>query len=220
MPSIPPGWMGDPADVPSSLDRAAEAEARNAAQQYELQSKQLALQGRTVEANIAHQKAQIALRKAELAQQKYLTERQQQLSASGLMAQLRGPGNAAQFIDLGRRLSSFGTQSGALAQLAAGGMAQGAFSPGGAGKPTTMQERMSGMLGAPSETAIDQRDAADKQLAVKISSNTNKLARGSLESISPYERAYLGSYSEAGGFDWDAVTDAYKRAGVMQGRRG
>lgn len=207
-------------DVTGSLEEIAAQMAREKAQQYQLQARQLALQGRQVEANIANQKAQIELRKAELAQQRYLTERSQQLQAAGLMANLRGPGNAAQFIDLGRRLSSFGTQSGALAQIAAGGMPQGAFVPGGSGKPTSLQERMSGMLGAGpgGESAIDQRDANDRRLATQISSNATRIARGSLQSLSPYEQAYLGSYSEAAGFDWDAVKEAYQRAGIMQGR--
>lgn len=199
------------------LDRMAEAMAREAAQRYEMQAKQLALQGRQVEANIAHQKAQIALRKAELAQQKYLTERSQQLQAAGLMASLRGPGNAAQFIDLGRRLSSFGVNSGALAQIAGGGLPQGAFVPGSGGKPTTLQERMSGMLGAPSQTAIDERDRNDRQLATRIMSTPNQIARGSLQLLSPYEQAYLKSYGEAEGFDWDTFAETYARSGIMQG---
>ena len=206
-------------EAPDALDRAAEAEARAAAQQYGLQAKQLALQGKTVEANIANQKAQLALRKAELAQQRYLTERAQQLQASGMMAQLRGPGNWFQFLDLGRRLSSFGTQSPALAQIAGGGMPQGAFVPGGAGKPTSLQERMSGMLGA-DQSAMDQRERNDKNLALQIASNSNKIARGSIQSLAPAERAYLQSAMESGdvGHDWESFVDAYKRAGIHQGR--
>lgn len=212
----PNDFYGD--DVTGSLDRATAAQAKQLAQEYQLKAKQLALQGRTVEANIANQQATIQLRKAELAQQRYLQERSQQLQAAGMMANLRGPGNAAQFVDLGRRVGSFGTQSGALAQIAAGGTATGAFVPGGSGKPTSLQDRMSGMLGAPSESAIAERDQRDRALAAQISGRTNTLARGSLESLSPYERSYLQSYSEAEGYDWDAVTEGYKRAGVMQGR--
>jgi hypothetical protein len=199
------------------IDRMAEANARDNAKKWEMQAKQLALQGRQVEANIANQKATIELRKAELAQQRYLTERSQQLQAGGMMAQLRGPGNAAQFIDAGRRLSSFGTQSGALAMIAAGGTPQGAFAPGASQKPISLQDRMSGNLGA-SEDAINQRDANDKRLAAAIASRSGQLQRGSIESLSPYEQQYLSSYVDAGGSDWDSVLNAYKSAGIHQGR--
>lgn len=196
---------------------AAEAQAKEKAQQYQLQAKSLAIQGRAQEANAAFQKAQIELRKAELAQQKYLTERAQQLQASGTLAQLRGPGNAAQFIDFSRRARSFGTYSPALAQIAAGVMPTGSFAPGASGNPQSLTERMSGNLGGPTEDQIAQRDRNDRALAQAISSQTGQLARGSLELLSPYERAYLGSNSEAGGFDWDTVVDSYKRAGIHQG---
>ncbi len=208
----------DYSDVTGPLNRTAETMAREEAQNYALKAKQLALQGRTAEANIANQKAQISLRKAELAQQRYLTERSQQLQASGMMANLRGPGNWAQYLDLGRRLSSFGAQSGALAQIAGGGMPQGAFVPGSSGKPTSQQEAFSGMMGA-SQSAVDERDKNDAALALKISSGTNRLARGSLESLAPAELEYLKSYAESPGsaHDWASVMDAYKRAGIMQG---
>ena len=204
-------------EAPAAMDRMAEAMAREAAQQYELQAKQLALQGRSVEANIAHQKAQIQLRKAELAQQKYLTERSQQIQAGGLMLQARGPGNAAQYISLARRLSPFGVNSGALAQIANGGMPQGAFVPGSGGQPTSMEERMSGMLGAPSQAAIDERDRNDRAIASRIMRNPNTIMRGSLQSLNPYELEYLRSYGEAEGHDWDAFKAAYQQAGAMQG---
>lgn len=207
-------------EAPDVLDREAEAEARNAAQQYKLQSDQLRLQGRTVEANIAYQKAQIELRKAELAQQKYLTERNQQIQAAGLLVNARGPGNAAQFISLGRRLSTFEPMSGGLLNIAEGKMPQGAFVPGSGGKPVSMEERMSGMLGAPSQQAIDQRDRNDRALASRIFSNGNKIARGSLQALSPYELDYLNSYGEAEGGDYKSFVDAYKRAGIQQGARG
>lgn len=208
-------------ETTGSLEEIAAQMSREKAQQYQLQAKQFALQGRQVEANIANQKAQIELRKAELAQQRYLTERSQQLQASGMMANLRGPGNAAQFIDLGRRLSSFGTQSGALAEIAGGGMPQGSFSPGSGGRPTSLQERMSGMLGAPSEGAINQRDTNDANLARTISEKSGQLARGSLESLSPFELKYLSSYVESPtvAHDWESTLEAYKRAGIQQGRR-
>jgi hypothetical protein len=218
---MPEGNIWGGAD--DALDRAAEAQAREAAQQYELQARQLSLQGKVAEANIANQKAQIALRKAELAQQRYLTERSQQMQASGMLAQLRGPGNWFQFLDLGRRLSSFGTQSPALAQIAAGGMPQGAFVPGGSGKPTSLQERMSGMIGAGESAGNEQlqseRERNDKNLALQIASNSGKIARGSIQSLAPAEQQYLQSAMESGdvGHDWDSFIDAYKRAGIMQG---
>lgn len=209
----------DYSEVTGPIDRAAEAMAREKAQQYELQAKQLSLQGRQVEANIANQKAQLELRKAELSQQRYLTERSQQLQASGLMANLRGPGNWFQFLDLGRRLSSFGTQSSALADIAGGGMPRGAFVPGSGGKPTSLQERFSGNMAAP-QAAMDERERNDKALALKIASGSNKIARGSIESLAPAERAYLQSAMESGdvGHDWESFVDAYRRAGIQQGR--
>jgi hypothetical protein len=200
------------------LNRMAEANARDNARKWEMAAKTLALQGRQVEADIANQKATIELRKAELAQQKYLKERDQQLSAAGVMAQLRGPGNAAQFIDAGRRLSSFGTQTGSLAMIAAGGVPQGAFAPGASQKPISLQDRMSGTLGA-GEDQINQRDANDKRLAAAIASRSGQLARGSIESLSPYEQQYLSSYVDATGNDWDSTLAAYKSAGIHQGRR-
>lgn len=206
--------------VPDDLDFAAVEMARERAQSYKLQSDQLRLNGRTVEANIAYQKAQVELRKVELAQQKYLTERGQQIQAAGLLVNARGPGNAAQFISLGRRLSTFEPMSGGLLNIAEGKMPQGAFVPGSGGKPVSMEERMSGMLGAPSQDAIDQRDRNDRALATRIFSSPNRTARGSLQALSPYERDYLKSYGEDAGFDWDAFTDAYQRAGIQQGRRG
>lgn len=215
------GVMGYPGmgETTGSLEEIAAQMSREKAQQYGLQAKQLALQGRQVEANIANQKAQIELRKAELAQQKYLTERSQQLQGVSILANLRGPGNAAQYIDAARRLTSFGAESGALRQIADGGMPQGAFAPGASQKPVTLQERLSGMLGAGSggQGAIDQRDRNDRQLAGTIASSAGQLARGSLESLSPYELKYLGSYAEAEGHDMEAVMDAYRRAGIHQG---
>lgn len=214
-------WAG----TTEGLDIAAGEMAQERAQQYKLQSDQLKLQGRTVEANIAYQKAQIELRKSELAQQKYLTERSQSLQANNMMANLRGPGNWAQYLDLGRRLSSFGVQTGSLAQIANGGMPQGAFVPGSGNsngtRPTSAQEAFSGLMSTP-QSAMDERDKNDTQLALKIASNTNRLARGSLESLAPAELEYLSSYVESpgSGHDWKSVLAAYKQAGIQQGRRG
>lgn len=187
------------------MNRAAEQQAKEKAQAFQLQAKQLALQGRVAEANIANQKAQIELRKAEMVMQ-----------ANMELAKMRGPGNAAQFIDMARRMNGMGVQSSALAQIAAGGMPTGAFTPGGSGQPTSLRDRMSGMMGA-SQEQIDQRDRNDQNLANQIASRSTQLARGSLESLSPYEREYLGSYVDNGGNDWESVQAAYKRAGIMQG---
>lgn len=196
-------------NVLDPMNRSTEQQAKERAAALQMQARQLALQGRTAEANIANQKAQIELRKWEL-----------QAGAARDLAAMRGPGNAAQFVDLNRRQRGFGAQSSALAQMASGGMPTGAFTMGGgAGKPVSMADRMSGMMGAPSEDAINQRDANDRGLARKIFSNAGQLARGSYESLSPYEREYMKSYGEAEGFDGATFEDQYKRAGIHQGRR-
>lgn len=213
---------GDPwyqENVTGPMNRSVEAQAKQQAETFRLQARQMELQGRQIEANILNQKAQIAMRKAELAQQGYFTNRGQQLQAAGLMLQARGPGNAAQAISLGERLSGFGAQTDSLVDIANGRMPQGAFIQGSGGKPTSMEERMSGMLGAPSHAAIDERDRNDRALATRIMSAPNMAARGSIESLGPYRQAYLKSYGEAEGFDWDEFNDQYKRAGIMQGRR-
>lgn len=206
-------------NVLAPMNRSVEQQAQDRATQLQNQAKQLKLQGRTTEANILYNKAQVELRKRELRQSNQQFYAGQQLSANLALGQMRGPGNAAQFIDSGRRLGSMGIQTGSLGQIAAGGTATGAFTPGASMKPTSMADRMSGMLGAPSQGAIDQRDFNDKNLAAQIYAKPGQLARGSLESLSPYERDYLGSYGEAQGFDDGAFTDAYKRAGIQQGRR-
>lgn len=200
---------GDPwyqSNVLDPMNRSAEQQAKERASALQMQAKQLELQGRVAEANILNQQAQIELRKWEL-----------QANANAQLAAMRGPGNAAQFIDLARRQSSMGVQSGALAQMAAGNMPTGAFVPGGSGQPQSLQDRMSGMMSA-SQSQIDQRDANDQGLANQIASRATQMKRGSFESLSPYERDYLGSYVDKGGNDWGSVQDAYKRAGIMQGR--
>lgn len=195
-------------NVLDPMNRSAEQAAREKAAALRNDAIRLAQAGRMNEANIANQQAQVEMRKVEL-----------MLSANRDLAAMRGPGNAAQFIDLNRRQGRFGSQSTALAQMAAGGMPTGAFGQGGSGKPVSMQDRMSGMLGAPSQEAIDQRDANDRGLARTIFQNAGQLARGSYESLSPYEREYLKSYGEQDGFDAGAFEDQYARAGIMQGRR-
>lgn len=193
-------------NVLGPMNRAAEQQAKEKAQTFQLQAKQFALQGRVAEANIANQKAQIELRKAEMV-----------MNANMELAKMRGPGNAAQFISLARRQKAMGINSSALAEIAAGGMPTGAFVPGGSGQPTSLRDRMSGMMGT-SQSEIDQRDRNDQGLANQIASRSTQLARGSLESLSPYEREYLGSYVDNGGNDWESVQAAYKKAGIMQGR--
>ncbi len=197
-------------NILNPMNRATEQQAQERAQALRNQAIQLAMQGRQAEAAIANQQAQVEMRKVEL-----------MLGANRDLANMRGPGNAAQFIDLNRRQGRFGAQSGALAQMAAGGMPTGAFGMGGGanGKPVSMQDRMSGMLGAPSQADIDRRDVNDRGLARQIFQNAGQLARGSYESLSPYEREYLKSYGEAEGFDGATFEDTYRSAGIMQGGR-
>lgn len=202
---------GDPwyqEHVIAPMERATAQAAQEKAQALRNQAIQLAMQGRQMEANIANQQAQIEMRKAELV-----------LGANRDLAAMRGPGNAAAFIDLQRRQRGFGIQSNALAEMAAGRMPTGAFGAGGSGKPISMQDRMSGMLGAPSQEAIEQRDRNDRGLANQIFRNAGQLARGSYESLSPYEREYLAGYAEAEGWDAKTFEDQYRRAGIQQGRR-
>lgn len=195
-------------NVLGPMNRSTEQQAKEKAIALRNQARQLALQGRAQEAAELNQQANIELRKAEL-----------MLNANTALAQMRGPGNAAQMVDLNRRQGAFGAQSGALAQMASGSVPTGAFVAGGqGGKPVSMQDRMSGMLGAPSSGAIEQRDANDRGLANRIYSNPGQMARGSYESLSPYEREYLGSYAEAEGWDKNTFEDQYQRAGIMQGR--
>jgi len=194
-------------NVLGPMNRATEQQARDRAAALRNQAVQLAQAGRTAEANIANQRAQIELRKVEL-----------RLGANNALAAMRGPGNAAQFIDMNRRQQGMGMQSTALAEVAAGRMPTGAFGMGGSGKPVSQQDAMSGMMGA-SQQQINQRDANDRGLARTIFQNAGQLARGSYESLSPYEREYMKSYGEAEGFDGAAFEDQYKRAGIMQGRR-
>lgn len=204
------------------------ATARQAAiqdQQIGLQGRGVALQERIGDANIQNQRDLLEQRKHEYRMTYGLQERGlglqsrgQDLQANLALAQMRGPGSAAQYIDAARRLRGFGTQSGALAEIARGGMPTGGSGMAFGMNPISMQDRMSGMLGA-SEAQIDERDRNDRGIARQIYSNPGQLARGSLESLSPYERAYLGSYGEAEGFDDEAFTEAYKRAGIHQGAR-
>lgn len=210
--------------VLSPLNRSTEQAAQERAAQLNNQAKQLELQGRATEANILYQQAQIELRKAELQQSGYLQARGQQMQAAGMIANARGAGNAAQRIDLGRRLESFGTQSTALADIAAGRVPQGAFAMSAeavnaGAKPLSEADRMSGLLGA-SASQIETRDQNDRRLARQIGGNATRLARGSVDALSPYEQAYMGSYLEAEGYDQDQFMDEYRRAAIMQGRRG
>lgn len=185
-----------------------------------LQERGMALNERTGAANIRNQRDLLELRKDELRQQLGLQnrgydiqERGQNLQANLALAQMRGAGNAAQFIDAARRLRSFGTQTGSLAQIAAGGMPTGgAFGTGYGMQPISMQDRMSGMLGT-SESQIDQRDRNDRALAQRIEQNAGHLARGSIESLPKYEREYLSSYM----LEPDSFMDSYSRAAVLQG---
>lgn len=196
-------------NVLGPMNRSTEQAAKDRAATLRNQAIQLAMQGRMNEANIANQQANVEMRKWEL-----------QAGAARDLAAMRGPGNAAQFVDMNRRQQGFGVQSSALAQMARGGMPTGAFTMGGgSGKPVSLQDRMSGMLGAPSQDAINQRDANDRGLARQIMGNAGQMARGSYESLSPYERSYLDSYGEAEGYDGDTFRDQYARAGIMQGRR-
>lgn len=212
---------GDPWYQEHFLDPMSEKvanEAKERALILKRQGDQLKMQGRTAEANMAYQKAQVELRKMELRQSGYLQERGQNIQIAGMLANARGAGNAAQRIDLGRRLGGFGMQSSALAQIAAGGVPQGAFSMASGARPTSEADYLSGLLGA-GQVQIDQRDANDRMLARQIGANVTRLARGSIESLSPYEQSYLGSYLDAEGFDQGQFQDEYKRAGIMQGRR-
>lgn len=199
-------------------ERAIAQQAQDRATLLQNQAKQLQLQGRTAEAQILNNKAAIELRKAELKQSGFFQQQGQQLQAAGMMANLRGFGNAAQAVDMGRRTAGFGTQTGALADIAAGKVPQGAFGFKPGQNPISMADRMSGMLGAPSQDAMNTRDANDRNLARQIASGAGQLARGSLESLAPEELDYLGSYSDATG-DWQSTKNRYAAAGVMQGRR-
>jgi hypothetical protein len=205
-------------NVLEPMNRSTAQAAQDRAAQLQNQAKQLELQGRTAEATILTQKAQVELRKMELRQSGYFQARGQQLQAAGMLANARGAGNAAQRIDLGRRTAGFGTQSGALAQIAAGGVPQGAFAMRTGDKPTSEADYLSGMLGA-SQDQMQTRDQNDRALARQIGSSATRLARGAMESLSPYERSYLGSYLDAEGFDNDQFLDEYQRAGIHQGRR-
>lgn len=216
-------------NVLDPMNQATEQAAKDRALKLKNEAKTLRMQGRAQEANIKDQQASVELRKLELRQgneqfgqtmgaRRYEFNRGQQLQANLALGQMRGPGNAAQFIDTGERLASMGVRTGSLAEIAAGGMPQGAFAPGAAGKPESLQDRMSGMLGATPDR-IQERDANDRMLARAIYSQPGQLARGSLESLGKYRREYLGSYGEAEGFDDAAFDEAYRRAGVMQGRR-
>ena len=200
------------------MNRSTERAAEDRATQLKMQAEQARLNGDIARANILNQKAQVELRKMELRQSGYFQERSQNLQANLALANARGAGNAAQRIDLGRRTAGFGTQSGALAQIAAGGVAQGAFAMRPGSKPTSEADYLSGMLGA-SNDQMQMRDQNDRALARRIGAGAGQLARGSMESLSPYERSYLGSYLDAEGFDQDQFQDEYQRAGVMQGRR-
>ena len=195
-------------NVLGPMNRATEQAAKEKAAALQNQARQLEIQGRTADANILYQQAQVELRKWEL-----------QAGAARDLAQMRGPGNAAQFIDLNRRQRGFGAQSSALTEMAAGRMPTGAFGAGASMRPTSMQDRMSGMLGAPDQGSIDRRDANDRGLARQIMGTAGQLARGSFESLSPYEQEYLGSYIDAEGGDYKTFQDTYRRAGIMQGRR-
>lgn len=155
---------------------------------------------------------------ANLGERGYEFDRGQQLTASGMLANARGAGNAAQRVDLGRRTASFGTQSTALADIAAGRRPQGAFAMRPGDRPLSEADRLSGLLGATPDQ-INTRDRNDRALARSIGSNASGLARGSLEAASPYERSYLKSYLDAEGFDADQFSDEYARAGIHQGRR-
>lgn len=202
---------GDPwyqEHVIAPMERATAQQAQEKAQALRNQAIQLAMQGRQMEANIANQQAQVEMRKAELV-----------LGANRDLAAMRGPGNAAAFIDLQRRQRGFGIQSNALAEMASGRLPSGAFGagPNASGKPISMQDRMSGMLGAPSQEAIEQRDRNDRGLATQIAQRAGQMARGSYESLSPYEREYLKGYMEAEGWDGATFEDQYRRAGIMQG---
>jgi hypothetical protein len=205
-------------NVLGPMNRSTEQAAQDRATQLQMQAKRAELEGRVADANILNQKAQVELRKAELRQSGYFQARGQQLQAAGMLANARGAGNAAQRIDLGRRTAGFGTQSGALAQIAAGGVPQGAFAMRTGDKPTSEADYLSGMLGA-SQDQMQTRDQNDRALARQIGSSATRLARGAMESLSPYERSYLGSYLDAEGFDNDQFLDEYQRAGIHQGRR-
>lgn len=194
------------------MNRSTEQQAKDRARQLNMQADQLKLQGRIADANILYQQAQIELRKDELRQSGML-------QAAGMLANARGAGNAAQRIDLGRRLSGFGAQSSALADIAAGRVPQGAFAMSSGAKPTSEADYLSGMLGA-SPDQMNTRDRNDRALAAQIGSNATRIQRGSIEALSPYERSYLGSYLSATGFDEDQFTDEYRRAGIHQGYRG
>jgi hypothetical protein len=205
-------------NVLGPMNRSAEQAAQDRAAQFRLQGDQLKLQGRIAEANEKYQQAQIELRKAELQQSGYFQNRSQQLQAAGMIANARGAGNAAQRVDLGRRLEGFGTQSTALADIAAGRVPQGAFAMAEGSKPLSEADRMSGLLGA-SASQIETRDRNDRMLARQIGGNATRLARGSVDALSPYEQSYMGSYLEAEGYDQDQFMDEYRRAGIMQGSR-
>jgi hypothetical protein len=216
-------------NVLDPMNQVAEQQAKDRAQKLKNEAATLRLQGRTAEANIKAQQAAVELRKLELrqsnqqfgqtmGQRAYEFDRGQQLQASGMIANARGAGNAAQRVDLGRRLTSFGTQSTALADIAAGRVPQGAFAMTSGAKPVSEADYLAGLLGATPDQ-MHQRDANDRSLAQQIGSNATRIARGSVESLSPYEKSYLGSYLGATGFDPEQFDDEYRRAGVMQGRR-
>lgn len=205
-------------NVIDPMNRSTEQAAQDRATALKNQAKQLALQGRTAEANILNSKAQVELRKMELKQSGYFQQQGQQLQAAGMMSNLRGFGNAAQALDLGRRTAGFGTQTGALADIAAGRVPQGAFGFKPGQNPVSMADRMSGMLGA-SQDQMNVRDANDRSLAQQIASRAGQLPRGSLESLAPEELDYLGSYTDATG-DWQSTKNRYAAAGIQQGRRG
>lgn len=218
------------------LQRQRALQDRTATQQ----DRRVDIDSRSTDAKITNDRELVRLRAEELKQQEAQHSRSAALSASLELAKMRGPGNAAQFIDAGRRLRGFGIESGALAQIAGGGSPIGSFGTSFQMQPQSMRDRMSGMMGTPpagggggqggvpppgsapvstipTQAQIDQRHANDKALAVRIMSRPGQLQRGSIEQLSPYERAYLGSYGEEAGFDDESFQEAYRRAGIHQG---
>lgn len=216
-------WYQEHVLGPMNAAQAAQAAAREFGQG--LQGRQMSLAERTGDANIQNQRDLLEQRKHEYRMSYGLQERGlglqqrgQDMQANIALAGMRGPGNAAQFIDASRRLRGFGTESGALAQIAAGGVPTGGGGMSYGMAPVSLRDRMSGMMGA-SGDQIDQRDRNDRALASRIASSPGQLARGSIEQLTPFERQYLGSYMEDAGYDGESFEEAYRRAGIHQSGR-
>lgn len=194
-------------------DRAARLTIAN--NQLKAQREQIAVTRGQAEANRWYQEQQVRLAEGELALSQQKLAADTGLGLLGLRAQLKGPGDWAQYLDVGEGFQTLQPASGFLGAIAAG-KTPGVMDTAFGASPTA-----STLAGLATPTADEQRNRlqADMGLAAKIAGNVGKVQPGALDvgTIGQDRLDYLLGLAATGGHSAQTLMDAYNRAKPGQG---